>query len=317
MPRDRRLEARVASRGSRGRRRAGRAYASSPRAEAEGVLELRAARRAPGARSGGATRDRRAARSRASGAGRAAARRRRARPSRRSASRSSRSCTRNRSAMPPSRASASSLSNAIGSSERLPDVITSGRPRGGEQEVVERRVGEEEPDERAVRARPRGASARVRARRRQSTIGRSTDGEQRLLGAPSIRERVAPRRGPRTITASGFSSRRLRSRSARTAADDVASQARWNPPRPFTATIRPARERARRRRAIGSARRRPARPSGRAAASARAARAGRRSAGRGSAGRAGRSYSRAARRAHRERAPSSSRRGRRARRARS
>ena len=43
------------------------------------------------------------------------------------------------------------------------------------------------------------------------------------------------------MTASGFSSRRLRSRSRPTAGEEVASQARWKPPMPFTATIRPSR----------------------------------------------------------------------------
>ena len=41
------------------------------------------------------------------------------------------------------------------------------------------------------------------------------------------------------ITAKGFSSRRLRTRSSATAAVLVASHARWKPPRPFTATINP------------------------------------------------------------------------------
>ena len=48
----------------------------------------------------------------------------------------------------------------------------------------------------------------------------------------------------RTITASGFSSRRLRARRRTTACSEVASQARWKPPMPFTATIRPDRRAA-------------------------------------------------------------------------
>jgi hypothetical protein len=43
------------------------------------------------------------------------------------------------------------------------------------------------------------------------------------------------------ITANGFSSRRFRFRSARTASSFVASTASWKPPSPRTATIDPAR----------------------------------------------------------------------------
>ena len=74
-------------------------------------------------------RDRRAERSRASGEARRAARDHARRPSRRSASAISRSWTRKTSAMPTRAASsASALRVAIGSSERLPEVMTSGRP---------------------------------------------------------------------------------------------------------------------------------------------------------------------------------------------
>ena len=45
------------------------------------------------------------------------------------------------------------------------------------------------------------------------------------------------------MTASGFSSRCLRARSVATAAGERASQARWKPPMPFTATILPVGER--------------------------------------------------------------------------
>ncbi len=43
------------------------------------------------------------------------------------------------------------------------------------------------------------------------------------------------------MTANGLASRRLRSRSRPTAKLEVASHARWNPPIPLTATMRPAR----------------------------------------------------------------------------
>ena len=46
------------------------------------------------------------------------------------------------------------------------------------------------------------------------------------------------------MTAKGFSSRRLRSRSRQTASELVASHARWNPPSPLTATIFPSRRAA-------------------------------------------------------------------------
>ena len=42
------------------------------------------------------------------------------------------------------------------------------------------------------------------------------------------------------MTANGFSSRRFRTRSSRTAAEDVASHARWKPPIPFRATMPPS-----------------------------------------------------------------------------
>src|SRR5690349_22288853 len=43
------------------------------------------------------------------------------------------------------------------------------------------------------------------------------------------------------MSANGRSSRRLRARSAATAASDDARHARWKPPRPLTATIAPSR----------------------------------------------------------------------------
>ncbi len=49
----------------------------------------------------------------------------------------------------------------------------------------------------------------------------------------------------RHMRANGFAGRRLRSRSARTAASFAASAAMWKPPSPFTATMRPAFRRAR------------------------------------------------------------------------
>ena len=91
---------------------------------------------------------------------------------------------------------------------------------------------------RVVAARRRGASGRRVAPRAASTIGRSADASSAPLLVAEHRERSAAARS-RTITANGFSSRCLRSRSRPTAPRTVASHARWNPPRPLTATIAP------------------------------------------------------------------------------
>ncbi len=76
-----------------------------------------------------------------------------------------------------------------------------------------------------------GRSARI-------TIGRT--GEVRRAHSSSLiaqtRRAVA---SSGTITASGFASRPLRSLRRRTAASLLASHARWNPPTPLIATMRP------------------------------------------------------------------------------
>ena len=87
-----------------------------------------------------------------------------------------------------------------------------------------------------------GATAAATAapgRRGASTIGRSRP----LSSASSAEPRRARRRAvarSAAMTAKGFSSRRLRARSRATASSSSARQARWKPPRPFTAAIAPS-----------------------------------------------------------------------------
>ena len=133
---------------------------------------------------------------------------------------------------------------AIGSSDRLPDVITSGTPGRGEQQVVQGGVRQQYADERIVRREQRASRA---APRRRDEHDRPFDGRQkRLFGGREVGDRRVRRVSVRTITANGFSSRCLRSRSRAMASSDVASQASWKPPTPLTATIEPVAERARR-----------------------------------------------------------------------
>ena len=78
---------------------------------------------------------------------------------------------------------ASSSSKAIGSSERLPLVITSARAEVREQQVVERRVRAASARATATPGRDRRRDRRARRRRRTSTIGRSRDASSaRLVG---------------------------------------------------------------------------------------------------------------------------------------
>ena len=112
-----------------------------------------------------------------------------------------------------SRASASPSSKAMGSSERLPLVITSGRPASAQQQVVERRVGEHAgraagcPGP-ARRPAPRpGAGGRGRWGAPPSRAGSAPPASSTATAAAASRSA--------TITASGFSSRRFRRRSSR------------------------------------------------------------------------------------------------------
>ncbi len=76
-----------------------------------------------------------------------------------------------------------------------------------------------------------------------STIGRSPDCSSDCSATPACTHCRADARFA-LITANGFSSRCLRSRSRATVVALRASQARWKPPRPLMATIRPARSRS-------------------------------------------------------------------------
>ena len=70
---------------------------------------------------------------------------------------------------------------------------------------------------------------------RSSTMGRSgLSSKAREASSSSQRFRTASKLG--AIIANGFSTRRFPSRRRLTAAGFVASTARWNPPKPFTAT---------------------------------------------------------------------------------
>ena len=86
-------------------------------------------------------------------------------------------------------------------------------------------------------ARPAPASGDP-LRRRTRTIGRTAEVRSPASASERWARSAAPSRS-RTMTANGFSKRCLRLRSRSTAASDRASQARWYPPSPLTATISP------------------------------------------------------------------------------
>ena len=150
-----------------------------------------------------------------------------------------RSCARNASAMPHSRSRASSSSNAIGSSERLPLVITSGPPKSASSRWCSGVYGSITPSHGLP-----GATASATGppgRRRTSTIGRSRD-----------RSSASSRR-----SASASSSRRGRHHGERLVVAVLARpQQRRPPPR-------------RRRRRPGGSRRAPSRPARRRSRSRR------------------------------------------------
>ena len=81
-------------------------------------------------------------------------------------------------------------------------------PRGLEQEVVERRVGEDQADERDCRARPRGRGWRRAVAARGRSGARPRRAARSSAASSRARARAASR--SRTITANGFSSRCLR-----------------------------------------------------------------------------------------------------------
>ncbi len=158
--------------------------------------------------------------------------------------------------MPSSRASASSLPMTSGSPPGLALVITSSRscaccsqrlPAGRPAASWNSRnwigvLGSIMPSTRRPGAMPASASGRS-SRSGSSTIGRSAACSSACSAAPACTQRRAEGRLA-AITAKGFSSRCLRWRRPATAAAWRASQARWKPPRPLTATMRPSRSRA-------------------------------------------------------------------------
>ena len=98
----------------------------------------------------------------------------------------------------------------------------------------------------ASRPAPRRRSRCRRAPRRSRRASEAARWDARAIRGGAARPRPPPRSGRRdatlaAITAKGFSSRFLDARSRATARTLRASQARWKPPRPFTATTLPSR----------------------------------------------------------------------------
>ena len=231
---------------------------------------------APTASSGGAAgdRERRRARTRASGA-RAA---RRARTESSTRVWIGRSCSRKTSAMPASRSSASSSVNAIGSSDTLPLVITSGTPTSASSRWCSGEYGSITPSSRERGRDGRGDPARRATRgamHDRPLAASAQSGARRRRGARSTS--VAAIARSRAISANGRSSRCLRARSAGHRRLVVGAAREVEPADPLDRDDRAA-------------------PSSAAAAvldrgagvDAAARTPGRRSAGRGSGGRAGR-----------------------------
>ena len=150
--------------------------------------------------------------------------------------------------MRPSRSSASALS---GRDRFLGEVARGHHERCahlGKQQVVQRRVGEHD----AHLAQATGDRVGDRGSRRRRAAAAARSGARCRSAAPPRRRRCGRRRGPRrssaTMIASGLPQRCLRSRRRATASSLVASHARWKPPSPLIARMRPSRRSERRRR---------------------------------------------------------------------
>ena len=141
------------------------------------------------------------------------------------------------SAMSARRSHASSSSNAIGSSETLPLVITSVSPASASSRWWSGEYGSMTPSSGAPGATDgaTGASGRLRA----STTGRARPSRSSSSAAPMITSSCAAARSG-GMSAKGLSSRCLRARSSDTAASSSARQARWKPPIPLIATMAPS-----------------------------------------------------------------------------
>ena len=127
----------------------------------------------------------------------------------------------------------SSREVAGGHHQRPSDVREQQVVQGGVRRASGRRAG--------CPGRPPGPAAPARAAG-PARSGRSTDASSRRrvgVGSMASASRLAR---SRTITANGFSVA-CASGAAGTASGEVASQARWKPPSPFTATMFPAGER--------------------------------------------------------------------------
>ena len=87
--------------------------------------------------------------------------------------------------MPASRSRASSFENAIGSSEMLPLVITSGTPTSASKQMVQRRVGQHHAQIAGMRGDGRG----------DPHAGPARSDDDRPLAAEDLRRRLDQRRG--------------------------------------------------------------------------------------------------------------------------
>ena len=143
--------------------------------------------------------------------------------------------------MPASRSRASSSRKAIGSSETLPEVMTSGHARVGEQQVVERGVGQHHAEVARSAGPPRARRRRpvAFARSRSAAAARSAASRRRgELDQLARRTGVGRHQRERLVLAMLASAQRA------TASSSSARQARWKPPSPLTARIRPSRSSA-------------------------------------------------------------------------
>ena len=136
--------------------------------------------------------------------------------------------------------SASASRKAIGSSETLPLVITSGAPASASQQVVQRRVGEHHAQLRRAR-RDSGGDRRAGAPRREHDrpLGRAQ--QSPLPRAEQHQRRPQPGGGHHQRERLVLAMLARRSRPPRRRSS--ARHARWYPPMPLTATIRPAQQR--------------------------------------------------------------------------
>ena len=111
--------------------------------------------------------------------------------------------------------------------------LVAGQP---EQQHVQRRVGQHDAEVGVVRGHRVGdrGARRGRGMQHDRALRHRTAAAPTASSTSAMRARRRP--GRRTITANGLSPRRLRLRSSATARSLAASQARWYPPMPLTAS---------------------------------------------------------------------------------